>query len=178
MAIMEDVALYIHGEILKNAQSNVAKAIKKNNESILGVYDSMMKWKSMVGNRRPWDHKRHIKATYGEWTYDTTSRKHYNFDIWSNLHYGYVGRAVDFSTWTLKAGAGAAQFKAGTSPEGYWGRRVKTLGDADFLAAFDDPKDQAAIAVGAALWENHKLAVTATNVVEAVRAARSHLQVK
>ena len=169
------VAGFIWGEMAKNVQSDVAKEIAKllrTDEALdfIGLpfhfYQACQLWKSRVGNRRPWDYKRPIREMYGEWSFDEPSRRDYNFDVWSNLHYGYVGRGVGFGLWTLKAGAGGAQYQAGTSPKGYWERRTDKLGDADFLAAFDDPKDQAAIEAGAELWDSFGAAVTLANTVD------------
>jgi len=174
----EEVVLYIMSEMLKNVQSDIAKNIKAKNNETFGAYDAAIMWKAIVGNRKPWDHKPFIFKTYGRWTIDRQSRTQYNFDIWSNIHYGFVGRSVGFSAWMLKAGAGYAQYKAGTSPKGYWERRFKTMGDADFLAAFDDPKDQAAIDIGIKLWEKHKLDLTANKILSAIRARKNELQIK
>lgn len=71
-------------------------------------------WAERVGPNRPWDHKpivsRRLAATgtfnagWHKWgAYD------YYYDIWSNIHYGYVGRAAAFSTAELINGAGLAQ---------------------------------------------------------------------
>lgn len=178
MASMTEVAGFIHGEMTKNAAGPTTKQIAAYNDSVLDFHKALDLWKSWVGNRRPWDHKPILRKTYGEWASDDVSRRDYNFDIWSNLHYGYVGRAAKFSAWTLKAGAGWAQWQAGTSPDGYWQRRVDTIGDADFLAAFDDPKDQVAIAVGTALWDSHGLAVTLPQLQDACRAAAGTLNTR
>ncbi len=171
MAQMVDVAGYIHGEMTKNATGPITAKIKSHNGSVLGVPDALVLFAAWVGNRKPWDHKAHLKAKFGEWSLDDAPFREYNFDIWSNLHYGFVGRAGDFSAWTLKNGAGYAQYKAGTSPEGYWSRRFEKFGDADVTAALDDPKDQAAIGIGIALWDSHGSAVTLDQLLKACRAA-------
>ncbi|MEO0443635.1 MAG: polymorphic toxin type 44 domain-containing protein [Pseudomonadota bacterium] len=178
MARTENLASYMVLEMVKNARSKVAAVIKQKNSNTLEVYSVLMLWKSMVGNRRPWDHKPFIKKTYGEWSRDSDTNTQFNFDIWSNIHYGYVGRSVGFSAWTLKAGAGYAQKMAGTNPPGYWMRRIDSLGDADFLAAFDDPKDQAAIVIGINLWDQYKLNISTNKLVSAIRARRFELQTK
>ncbi len=189
MATMEDVASFIEGEMKKNITSVIANKIR----SLLAVdgwdyvvpgkqayetIEAMQIWKSMVGNRKPWDHKITIKTAYGDWANDAPSRKDYAFDIWSNVHYGYVGRSVGFSMWTLKNGAGYAQWRAGTSPDGYWSRRFKTIGDADFLAAFDDPNDQAAIDLGGKLWEDKGAGFTHQEFLDRLRARASELSTR
>ena len=200
---MEDVAEWIHAEMRTNIRSRAARSMRDNWRALPEVdargpaltwgpgglvfhppsididvpnpTRALRDWKNMVGNRRPWDHKAAIRAAFGDWSDDRSSGLQYFYDIWSNLHYGYVGSFIGFGAWLLKAGAGYAQVAAGTNPGGYWDRRAETLGDADFLAAFDDPKDQEAIMVGVHLWEQQRATVSVTDVVEHVRlhAARS-----
>jgi hypothetical protein len=189
MAAMTDVAGFIYKEMMKNLDHTASKKIRELLD--YGILDALVPgkqsleigmamdiWRSMVGNRRPWDHKLVIKQTFGVWASDAASRRSYKFDIWSNLHYGYIGLSVGFSRWVLLAGAGAAQLKAGTSPPGYWKRRVGSIGDFDFLAAFDDPADQAAIEVGMDLWEDEGRGLTLTRLVGEVRARAGDLATK
>ncbi|WP_293267502.1 polymorphic toxin type 44 domain-containing protein [Neptunomonas sp.] len=178
MHSMEDLAFYMASEMKRNARSVIAQNIKQHNTSVFDTYQALTKWKSMVGNRRPWDHKNHIKNTYGEWSLDSLSGAQFNYDIWSNLHYGYVGRGVGFSAWTLKAGAGYAQWAAGTNPDGYWQRRAEKLGDADVIAAFDDPNDQTAITLGIQLWDSYKSNIDARIIAALLREHHSDLQTK
>ncbi|MNK46905.1 PAAR motif protein [compost metagenome] len=69
-------------------------------------------WTERVGPGRPWDHKPILRQKFPgsprpRW------HKHgdydYFYDIWSNIHYGYVGVAVGFSAAELINGAGIAQ---------------------------------------------------------------------
>lgn len=169
MTSMVKVAGFMRNEMTKNALSGTTKTIASYNDSVLDFYKAANLWKSWVGNRKPWDHKRSIRTLFGEWAYDDASNRRYNYDIWSNLHFGYVGRAGKFGAWTLKAGAGAAQLAAGTAPDGYWERRFDNVGDADFLAAFDDPKDQAAIVLGISLWDSYGTGLTLGQLLEGCR---------
>ncbi|NBC33117.1 MAG: hypothetical protein GVY13_10625 [Alphaproteobacteria bacterium] len=189
MVAMTTVLSFIEKEMRKNINTQPAKKIR----DLLGIdfmnvvspatqiYDigqAMQIWKSMVNYGKPWDHKPMLKKKFGDWSHDGVTGKDYFFDIWSNIHYGYVGRSVGFSMWTLKSGAGYAQYKAGTNPSGYWQRRAKKWGDADFLAAFDDPKDQAAIDLGGKLWEDKKATFTHQDFVDRVRARVSDLSTR
>jgi Bacterial toxin 44 len=61
-----------------------------------------------------WDHKSTIRGTWGQWSKDKTTGIKYNFDIWSNVHYGYVGKACGFPDGILLDFAGAAQNLAQT----------------------------------------------------------------
>ncbi|GAC53959.1 polymorphic toxin type 44 domain-containing protein [Gordonia amicalis] len=67
-------------------------------------------WFERVATGRPWDHKPFIRKEWGvaEGDYDGdlnfeepgTGRSVY-YDMWSNMHYGYVGRAAGFDGQTL-----------------------------------------------------------------------------
>lgn len=121
-----------------------------------------------------WDHKPVILKNYGKWAYDPKTNTSYCHDVWSNIHFGYIGAASGFSDWALKSGAGAGQLLAGNANIGfseYWRRRFETLGDADVLSAFDDPKDQEAIKTGIDLWKKHGANVTQDQILDAMRAS-------
>lgn len=82
------------------------------------------------------------------------------YDLWSNIHYGFIGKAVGFTEWELTAGAGAVQLKDNNRSWGAWAsqylkNRIKELGDADFLAAFDDASDNEAIKIGFRLYDRY-----------------------
>lgn len=79
----------------------------------------------MVNTNKPWDHKWQIatdekllKVTVHRLTpRGVCSRSHYHkykkfdyfYDIWSNIHYGYVGLSVGFSKQTLLSGSNIQQ---------------------------------------------------------------------
>ena len=101
-------------------------------------------WSKQVKTGAPWDHKAQIRKNFGKWQ-QIGIDYFYFYDIWSNIHYGYIGRLVGFSQTELKLGAGAAQIVARTSsPE--WSS-----------SNFDDPSDQAAILIGITLYNTHQL---------------------
>lgn len=71
-------------------------------------------WTMQVAPGQPWDHKPIIKAMLIQrgifrkgW--QRYAQYDYFYDIWSNIHYGYVGTAVGFSKDELLGGAGLAQ---------------------------------------------------------------------
>lgn len=175
MHTMSEVAAFMHGEMVRNASGPVAAEIVKANIADAHVH-ALTTWKAWVGNRRPWDHKPFLKKTYGEWTADIPGLHEYNFDLWSNMHYGYVGTRVGFSGTLLRSGAGIAQRAAGTSPAGYLSRVWDSGGS--FLGALDDPQDQAAIQVGIGLWTTKGFGLALDDVTEAVRAAAPSLNTR
>ena len=185
MSQTERVASFIALEMRKNVTSGILQQIKQSNHGrqgspftrVAGI-SALIRWKNMVGNEKPWDYKPYIRKTYGQWSYDASTNTHFNFDIWSNIHYGYIGNSVGFSKWILKSGAGYAQLSARNNPENYWKRRLNKIGDSDFLIAFDDPKDQVAIEVGMFLWDKHQLNITTNKVLSIVRQRRSELQTR
>nr|WP_221410121.1 polymorphic toxin type 44 domain-containing protein [Ornithobacterium rhinotracheale] len=85
-------------------------------------------WTERVFKNRPWDHKPIIRDNFKEFAierreYSNVSKKYvtyksyfhkygeydYFYDVWSNIHYGYVGLSVGFSEDTLLDGADLAQ---------------------------------------------------------------------
>ena len=85
-------------------------------------------WTERVFKGRPWDHKEYIIETFKGYAVvrsayshklkqNRTFKKHwhkyknydYRYDIWSNIHYGYVGLSVGFQKETLLNGANLAQ---------------------------------------------------------------------
>nr|ADH04655.1 unknown [Chondromyces crocatus] len=114
------VAEYMAAEMKNNAASWHAKHMALQNSSaqvpVLGSGNQTVAYLALierVAPGRPWDHKDHFTSrqigetvpgrwhTWGEWEYF--------HDVWSNIHYGYVGRASGFSERTLIDGANAQQ---------------------------------------------------------------------
>ncbi len=99
----------------------------------------------------------------GGWS--TVGSRLYYFDIWSNIHYGYVGRASGFSQPELTGGAGLEQIGSN------WVRGLpshRSPGADNWLASWDDPSDNAAIQIGIRLWEQYGLAVRPADIYLAV----------
>jgi hypothetical protein len=76
---------------------------------------ALLAWTAKVMQGSDWDHKTTIpvkfhprdpKAQHWHLYGDTL----YYYDVWSNLHYGYVGAAAGFSDAALLDGAGLEQF--------------------------------------------------------------------
>ena len=69
---------------------------------------AMALWTERVGQDRPWDHKPKINAKFGRY-HHKQGKYDYYYDIWSNIHYGYVGMAGGLTESVLLDGAGLEQ---------------------------------------------------------------------
>ena len=118
------------------------------------------KWIAMVDTGKPWDHKPKIYDRFkhcavkerpfkrkGE-TYGVTSSQYHKYqyhdyflDVWSNIHYGFVGRYCGFSEDFLNFGSDAQQF-------------LSSLKRFDFSG--DDPADKITIQLGMDLYTKYK----------------------
>ncbi|MGB9873197.1 MAG: RHS repeat-associated core domain-containing protein, partial [Anaerolineae bacterium] len=101
--------------------------------------------------------------------YSTVGSRLYFYDIWSNIHYGYVGRASGFSQPELTGGAGVEQI--GSDLYNYkdthqWPHQ--SPGTDSWLASWDQPSDNAAIQIGIRLWNQYGLAVRPADLYLAV----------
>ncbi len=181
MAQMSDVAGYIYGQMTNNSVSNTVNLIKSfldqtDEASAIPGYSlsALMLWYNQVKSGSPWDHKPIITKQFGEWAYDNETSVAFRFDIWSNIHYGFVGMAAGFDGWILKSGAGAAQvLDDSTDPDTV--SRISNSSAATFLVAFDDPRDQAAIDIGVNLWNSSGTNVTLTQLIDVCRSRSDEL---
>jgi hypothetical protein len=102
---------YIHDEIQRNTRSKVFRHIHALNRvgrvSPAAAASGGLGWASLVCAGCVWDHKKHLRRL-GRVVMDdefftnvpgTPWRVFY--DIWANIHYGYVGRAAGFSAREL-----------------------------------------------------------------------------
>jgi hypothetical protein len=75
--------------------------------------EAMVIWTKQVGQNMEWDHKPKLRQLFpGIW--HKQGRYIYYFDIWSNIHYGYVGSIGGLSESVLLDGAGAEQIVSDT----------------------------------------------------------------
>lgn len=156
---------------------NPIKNIKDSVEDIIAFVSAAILWKDLVKAKAKWDHKPKIDETFGRWSCNKEEDlplKFY-FDLWSNIHYGYVGRYVGFSEWTLLNGAGVAQIgdnnKDLTSLE-TWKEYLKNRGvdwfDGDIFGGFDDASDQQAIKIGCRLYDQYKAAISPRRILDEI----------
>jgi len=178
------VANYIVKEMLNNIKSDICNKLQKLNYdfwwgSPLDVIGNKKKaytlWVKIVGKNRVWDHKNYILKNFGEWAYYKLGKNSLKFssDLWSNIHYGFVGKCAGFLDIELLNGAGWAQIgdnnkslKSWDTWKEYFRNRMVNIGDADVLGGFDDPSDQQAIKIGIDLYDKHKDNLTADLIIE------------
>ena len=206
-AAMADIAGWMSGQMMGNIVSNIATEIKfLNSNADREIYENdrggggsqglaaIMLWTSMVKAHAPWDHKKYIRQNFGEWCLDEIMMVKYRYDMWSNIHYGYVGLAVGFDLGVLKSGAGLAQawdnkptlsdvasFLTLSELKAFWGSvslasaKQRWKAASFSLPSFDDPKDQAAIDVGGRLWSDFGAAMSVNDLIDACRARADEL---
>lgn len=129
---------------------------------------SLWKFREIIDTNKPWDHKPQIWDLYPTMGLSTPfyhryihNGKYYeiSYNIWSNIHFGYIGKAIGFWEWLLKKGADWAK-------NGFFG---------------DDPKDKAAIDIGYQLYDTYKenlLRFTAEQLLDIILKNKHNLNVK
>lgn len=125
---------------------------------------ALASWALLVREGGVWDHKPDFHeggekadefSTIGASAYPWHHKYQgyeYFYDIWSNIHYGYVGRYIGFSEQTLLDGAGLAQYlvdrmKSDVSPAD----RSEVNGEG--YRRFDDVTDHLSVSLGISLFE-------------------------
>jgi len=141
-------------------------------QEISGRDAALLSWAILVRQNGPWDHKPYIRKTFhprvpGEQVWHRLGNWEYYYDIWSNVHYGYVGAACGFAGSTLLNGAGLEQIGSDL----YRHRLPQRRPGAPGLAGFDDASDQIAIRIGVTLFASNPGGVSAQQVRMAVESA-------
>lgn len=183
---MEEVANYIAGEINTNLRSPVVQRMKELNSfdaraqtqeyNELPLYLRLGQdpdfyslalgkqatafglWTERVGQKRPWDHKTILLKLFGPYPWYKQGDYEYFYDIWSNIHYGYVGIASGFSESVLLDGAGVEQIGSDTwrfitDPGRFEG--PKKAAGVEGMRAWDDAPDRISIAIGVNLFKEY-----------------------
>lgn len=114
---------------------------------------ALLLWTSKVMQDADWDHKpklrkKFLSPTTKSRVWHTYGATQYYYDIWSNIHYGYVGAAAGFSESVLLDGAGLEQIGSDLLRQ----RWPKGASGVTGLRRFDDFSDRAAIAMGLRLY--------------------------
>ncbi len=143
---------YMHEEMTNNAQGVVVQEIQQMEGNLKkGV------WGIMVAPHSFWDHKPKLESMLGlnqevqdyYFPLEGDQDYEYYYDIWSNIHYGYVGTAAGFDAETLQSGAAVPWF-AGTN----------------------DAYDELSIQIGIELWNRYGLDLTEEQLRDAILAHR------
>jgi hypothetical protein len=133
---------------------------------------ALLGWAAMVRQDGPWDHKPYIRAhfhacvAHGEqvWHLHLTDRFLYYYDTWSNIHYGYVGKAAGFTDAELLDGAGLEQIGSDLLR----GKLPKASPGVQGLRRFDDAPDRAAITIGIKLYQARRVGLSPMDVLREV----------
>ena len=130
---------------------------------------ALLAWGWKVRQGGEWDHKPQIARRFhprspGLQHWHLYGNTLYYYEVWSNIHYGYVGRAAGFSNSVLLDGAGLEQIGSDLARLNLPSRSPGV----DGLRAWDDPHDRAAIMMGIELYKRHPGHVTAHEVLMAV----------
>ena len=178
------IARYICDEIKKNVETSEVKLIRAANilasnsthrdplkgeqpEVILKIVGNLiayMTWGYKVKSGAEWDHKKKIREMQKGIVYscDKSSLNplQFSYDLWSNIHYGFIGAYAGFTEVELLVGAGVAQV-FDNSPEQLEGnaevnRRIYDALSNRLGAENDDPSDQQAILIGIRLYSEFK----------------------
>ncbi|WP_165942639.1 fibronectin type III domain-containing protein [Micromonospora sp. KC721] len=153
--LYESVVSYIYSEMHKNVRSTVLEGIRANVQSgtDIGWTNANAVFGALVAPGSVWDHKPSISRVLGPGVeygnkglfYRVTGRPYeIYYDVWSNIHYGYVGRRAMFSRDWLQYAAS--------------------------LVGITDAGDRRSINIGVDLYERHGLSLTRADVDNAVRA--------
>jgi hypothetical protein len=90
-------------------------------------------------------------GSYGRWEY--------SYDVWSNIHYGFIGTAAGFDAETLHGKGG-----------------LNGIPSADVLIGVDDPEDIEAEQIGTDLWQSYHTRITPSILHYEILVRKSKLQ--
>lgn len=153
----DKVLEYIYQEMITNMRSQVVKDIKAALDKSNTLYAYFLWWK-MVNDNSTWDHKPKLEKKFKLKESDDyylpirgDTEHEYFYDIWSNIHYGFVGSAAGFDADTLHKYAESGGAGAGKSDEG----------------------DKLSVQIGIDLWNKHQLELTQSDTINEIL---SHVQ--
>lgn len=131
---------------------------------------AILGWAVLVMQNAEWDHKPIIRTRFNPrfpgaiQTWHIHGHEEFFYDIWSNVHYGYVGVACGFSESMLLDGAGLEQIGS-TLLRWNWPERSPGVAG---MRAFDDPSDRESIRIGIRLYQSTPENLTAEAVLRAI----------
>lgn len=122
---------YIFSEIEKNRKSEVVNELAARMTPPISGLDAVLagrEWAEMVQTNGEWDHKPKIEELLGITSPNKLDPNHYFqqpgtkrsvlYDIYSNIHYGYIGRLSGMPTDTLVWGATLGTAETGQNDDG------------------------------------------------------------
>ncbi len=148
---------YMYQELTVNAQSKNIQPIKSALNNGNDIFARIL-WFNLVAKDHKWDHKPLLGKKLGlktppdYWFPIRGDDEHeWYYDIWSNIHYGFVGRAAGFDAKTLQDYAASGYAETGTN----------------------DESDVLSVQIGIDLWDEYQLSLTQEQLHESIV---SHLQ--
>lgn len=138
-------------------------------------------WTKKVGQNQEWDHKPKLRRLFPGVRHKHGQYEYY-YDIWSNIHYGYVGIMGGLSESVLLDGAGAEQIASDTVRKVQeWIEKPKkdwelpgphpTASPWTELRSWDDVADRVSISIGVKLANRYPTGgITAKMIMEEVLA--------
>ncbi|MHC8321767.1 polymorphic toxin type 44 domain-containing protein [Pseudomonas sp. GB2N2] len=207
--MMEELAAYIAGEMNRNIRDPAVLKMKELNSydtaaetkkflelpwyatagatspqttGYANAAAALALWTERVGQDRPWDHKPKLRLMYSGDVWHKQGKYIYFYDIWSNIHYGYVGMAGGLSESVLLDGAGAEQIVSDGLRKTYEllteSKEARTLPGPHptanpwtDLRSWDDVADRVSISIGVKLYKQHPNGgVTAKMIMDEVLA--------
>lgn len=138
---------------------------------------ALLAWGLKVRQDGDWDHKPQIARRFnpanpgGEQHYHRYGNTLYFYDVWSNVHYGYVGRACGFGADELLDGAGVEQIASDLLR----GSRPQASAGVQGMRRFDHAQDRVAVELGIDLFRVHPQGIEATGLLSAIVARRFQL---
>jgi|GEM_PF-5990630 len=191
---IEEVTNYIYKKMKKNQLSEDAKYIRSklrllkdrkwkeitDINNFIEVGKGYYRWYELVKNDGNWDYKGELKKNYKEQTCELGSEMLYGYQIWSNIHYGYIGRSLGLTKEELLAGASVVTARKGLDnvKDDYWRKKFKEIGDANFHVNLDDANEQKSIEIGFEIWKNYGLNVKEESIFNIIYKQESNLNKK
>jgi hypothetical protein len=158
-----DITLaYMFKEMYDNSRSAKVIAIRAGNSGVGGIGGkgaAYAAWAYLVKSGGDWDHKpklyRKLSLTKTDkhFPFRGDTQHEYFYDIWSNVHYGYVGRAAGFSEFELQ--------------------QAHQLGG---ITGATDPFDIETVQLGLDLWRTYGSSMSMANLEQELLARSPKLQ--
>ncbi|MET9675854.1 ricin-type beta-trefoil lectin domain protein [Streptomyces sp. NPDC006482] len=118
---------YMYAEIVRNLKSGPVQSMNNLNDSYLpmALSAATLQWVGLVRSGAVWDHKgplkemMHLRTSPDFYFKVPGTNEEAYYDVWSNVHYGFVGMAAGFKESELEGGAtssfpGVSLFVGGT----------------------------------------------------------------